>query len=428
MTESLQRGSLSESSSLPPLCLRKEDCCGCGACLSICPVAAISMSSDSEGFRYPVVDAQKCVGCRKCLSVCAFKRDGARPAAASAPDDGNTSRIVPPLVYGGRLKDRSALLASSSGGAFTALSEVFLQAGQGVACSHYDYETRRQVFSVVTSPAERDCARGSKYVQAFSENIFGEAERFLSANPEKRLLFVGMGCQAAAFAAFAELRGFRSRVSIVDIVCHGVASPGIWEEYAQTLERRLGGKTEFLTFKDKRKGWLSPTAMAAGNGKEIPIADYVALFYSRKILRPSCHVCPYAALDRPSDITIGDFWGIHKRLPARYDKAGTSLFLVHTEEGEKLFSAAQKALEWFPSDLRSCRQPNLGKPTAPSCSRSRFWKEHRQKGFGYVLRKYGVPSLKTRFRKRIRGLAKCLLSLLAARPGRHSSSKASVHR
>lgn len=58
---------------LPELYLARENCCGCTACFAICPVDAILMRPDEEGFLYPVVDAMKCVRCYRCVSVCAFK-------------------------------------------------------------------------------------------------------------------------------------------------------------------------------------------------------------------------------------------------------------------------------------------------------------------------------------------------------------------
>lgn len=58
---------------LPDIYIKREECCGCTACWAICPVNAIEMRTDEEGFLYPVVDAAKCIRCYKCLSVCAFK-------------------------------------------------------------------------------------------------------------------------------------------------------------------------------------------------------------------------------------------------------------------------------------------------------------------------------------------------------------------
>ena len=53
----------------------REDCCGCGACMFICPVGAITMVPDEEGFDYPAVDTAKCVACKNCITICAFKAD-----------------------------------------------------------------------------------------------------------------------------------------------------------------------------------------------------------------------------------------------------------------------------------------------------------------------------------------------------------------
>ena len=60
---------------LPELYSDKENCCGCSACYAACPVSAIEMKADTEGFLYPVIDENKCIKCKKCLSVCAFKMD-----------------------------------------------------------------------------------------------------------------------------------------------------------------------------------------------------------------------------------------------------------------------------------------------------------------------------------------------------------------
>lgn len=51
----------------------KFECCGCSACYSICPVNAINMVQDEEGFLYPLIFDDKCIRCKACVSVCVFK-------------------------------------------------------------------------------------------------------------------------------------------------------------------------------------------------------------------------------------------------------------------------------------------------------------------------------------------------------------------
>ncbi|MCD7843249.1 MAG: 4Fe-4S dicluster domain-containing protein [Clostridiales bacterium] len=59
---------------LPELYTQREDCCGCTACYAICPVHAIIMRPDEEGFDYPVVTSSVCIRCYKCVNVCPIKQ------------------------------------------------------------------------------------------------------------------------------------------------------------------------------------------------------------------------------------------------------------------------------------------------------------------------------------------------------------------
>ena len=388
---------------VPQLFCDREDCSGCTACMNICPVNAISMEPDREGFLYPVIDADKCVHCRRCVRVCPFKED--RFGENNRAEDAlSTVR-----VYAGRLRDQEQLLRSSSGGAFTALSDLFLKEGGAVICSTYDYEEHRVYFALMTDPADRDRARGSKYVQSSPAAVFKQAEMWLIENADKSLLFVGVGCQTAGMISYAKAKGFRDRVTAVDIICHGAMSPGLWKDYMDLLESKHG-KADFITFKDKRNGWKAPVAAATAGGREVSLKDYVHIFYSRMALRPSCHKCPWAAVDRGSDLTIGDFWGIEKALPSFYSEEGVSLFLIHTEKGQLLFERAKEAMITAESNREDCLQPNLVRPTPVSDKRQLFWRDYEKRGIGYIVRRYGKDPLprivKRKTMKALRSLSK----------------------
>lgn len=132
-------------------------------------------------------------------------------------------------VYALRLKDKKELDKSSSGGAFTAISDIFLSLGDAVVSAIYNYETNQNEFVLYTKKKDRDKARGSKYMQAYPLNSFREAEQWIKAN-DKKLLFVGTGCQADGFRIYAEQKGFRDNTTIVGIICHGTPSPKIWKD------------------------------------------------------------------------------------------------------------------------------------------------------------------------------------------------------
>ena len=222
--------------------------------------------------------------------------------------------LIDTIVYAGRLKDKSALMSSSSGGAFTALSDAFLKSRDAVVAAVYNYENHTVEFQMILDEKQRERAKGSKYMQSKPGDIYQEAYYWLMDNPKKELLFVGMGCQSDGFRKFSEIKGIRDRVYIVDIICHGSPSPKLWREYAESIQKK-DGRITYLTFKDKRNGWKSPTAYVKVNGSERPLKDYVKVFYNRCALRPSCYECPYATTERKTDMTIGDFWHIEETIP-----------------------------------------------------------------------------------------------------------------
>lgn len=308
--------------------------------------------------------------------------------------------LIDTIVYAGRLKDKSALMSSSSGGAFTALSDAFLKCGDAVVAAVYNYENHTVEFQMILDEKQRERAKGSKYMQSKPGDIYQEAYHWLMDNPKKELLFVGMGCQSDGFRKFSEIKGIRDRVYIVDIICHGSPSPKLWREYAESIQKK-DGRITYLTFKDKRNGWKSPTAYVKVNGSERPLKDYVKVFYNRCALRPSCYECPYATTERKTDMTIGDFWHIEETIPDFYDPNGNSLFLIHTDRGEELFEKVRDNLDYRLSNTAQCWQANLEAPTQKSEQRDVFWNDYQKKGIDFVIKKYGTVPMKTKVKNKL---------------------------
>lgn len=309
-------------------------------------------------------------------------------------------QLIDTVVYAGRLKDKNALKKSSSGGAFTVISDFFLNNSDAIVASVYNYKEHKTEFCFIRTKKDRDAALGSKYMQSNPGQIYKAAEEYLKNNPKKILLFVGMGCQTDGFRKFAEIKGLRERVWLVDIICHGSPSPKLWREYAQSIVRKHGDIT-YLTFKDKRNGWKTPTAFVAINGNEHPIKDYVNVFYSSCSLRPSCYECPYATTERKTDITIGDFWHIEQTIPDFYSENGNSLFLIHTRRGMELFDKIKDNLEYRISNVKQCWQANLEAPTRRPESREAFWNDYSEKGIGFIMKKYGVVPIQRKIKNKL---------------------------
>lgn len=307
-------------------------------------------------------------------------------------------------VYAVRLRNIQKLKESSSGGMFTALSDCILRRGGVIVCSLYNYATNELEFRLVGNVGERDKARGSKYIQSNVNNIFYIVEKWVRTHPNKELLFVGTGCQAAAFRKFVQLKKFEEHVYIVDLICQGVASPIIWKEYVKFQETKHQGRVEYLTFKDKRFSWRSPISIIKIKNQEIMIPDIVKIINSKYVYRPSCYKCPYARVNRVSDITIGDFWGIEKRIPDFYSPYGNSVVLIHTRKGKILFDELKEAVIYTHSSIKDCIQPQLVRAVSKPQNRTEFWDDYKNLGIKNVMHKYGQIGLLSIFKLRAKSL------------------------
>ena len=200
----------------------------------------------------------------------------------------------------------------------------------------------------------------------------------------------------------------RDRVVLVDLICHGAASSNLWKNYISKIESEKGSSISYVTFKNKRNGWESPSVFAIIDGKEISIKSYADWFYMGWSLRESCYKCPYTRIDRRSDITIGDYWGIQNVMPEFYDRMGISLVIVHTESGRKLFDNVSPAIDYQLSNRRECLQPRLISPQRRPNDRDLFWSDMQEKGMDYCIEKY-VEHDDVSIKKKIK---KCLKRLL----------------
>lgn len=362
----------------PNICGKKEECCGCTACATVCPRQAITFEYDDEGFLYPQVDYVNCVGCLKCEDVCAFKNN----METSISVNGKVK------VFATKAKDKKVVASSSSGGMFTVLSDVFLDRGDIVVACKYSYETDSVVPSIITDKKSRDEARGSKYIQAELGNSYRVLIDLLKKNVEKKAIVFGTGCQIAGLDLVLKSLKLRNRVILVDLICHGATSSNLWKNYIHKIERMQGDSISYITFKDKRNGWEAPSTYVMADGNEISIKPYSDWFYMGLSLRESCYKCPYTQIDRNSDITIGDYWGIQNSLPQFYDRMGVSLVIIHTEAGMELFDDASYAMDYQMSNRKSCVQPRLVSPPLRPKNRTLFWNDMQEKGLDYCIDNY----------------------------------------
>lgn len=371
----------------------KYECCGCTACASICPHDAIHMVPDSLGFKYPVVDADKCTECGLCVKTCAFH-----------PDYDTTENLDTPETFGARHKDSEELMSSRSGGVFASIYDWILSQNgvvYGVGFSGHFVVTHKRA----TTKSQCKEFKGSKYVQSDLDGIFRLAKEDLKSG--RIVLFSGTPCQIAGLKSFVGKK-YRENLYLVDIICHGVPSPYVWRDYLDYLEKREKKEITSLNFRDKKKfGWAyHMESFCFKDGSHLYEHTYTYTFYKHIMFRQSCAECPYCNLKRPSDLTLGDFWGWEKTDPQfNLDDRGCSLILCNTPKGESLFNKVSNTLDVRTANLKDCMQAHLKNPSSLHPKWMEFEKDYSEYGFGYILNKYCRETRKELLRREV-GVAK----------------------
>lgn len=322
---------------------RKEDCCGCYACESVCPTRCISMREDSEGFFYPETDVTKCIDCHLCEKVCPVINS---PARTSSTRPLSKDFLEEPPVFAAQCASDELRMASASGGAFTLLAERTIKNGGVVFGSRWN-DDFTEAFHDFTETIEGLAAfRGSKYLQSRIGDTFRRAQEFLRAGRE--VMFTGTPCQIAGLKR--ALRRDYPNLLAVDIACHSTPSPKVWKAFFTDLRERnqLERITNVLFRKkvfDRKSGrWNSAilsVETTGGAAYSAPLygTPYGKGFGNGLFGRPSCHECPSKDRTSGSDITIGDFWGVEKYYPDLKSNEGLSVVICNTERGKLAFES-----------------------------------------------------------------------------------------
>ena len=397
---------------MPKIADLADACCGCGACAAKCPKSCISMDADGCGFLRPTVDAAVCVGCGGCDAVC--------PALNQRPKDDAAS------VFWAKSLDEGERLVSSSGGVFALLAHEVLAAGGLVCGAAWEPGCKGVRHVLVEAEDGLDAVMRSKYVQSrIGREVYEGMRDTLRAG--RRVLFAGTACQVAGVRAYLGKLADSDEFLAVDVICHGVPSPLLWEKWAIWRERRAGAPLRGVNMRSKTTGWLSYSASyayahdAEKDGRAVCDGSvfgddwYFKAFLSNASLRSSCFRCP-AKRSCGSDITLGDFWGIQAAHPEVGCEGGVSAVLCNTAKGVSAIDAVKPRVEWGVSTLEKVLpgNPSLVRSVAPYGKRSEFLGDlGGGMGIDELMAKYDFkPSLKERVRGKLGGVKRRLKGLL----------------
>lgn len=371
-----------------------DRCSGCFACYSSCPQNAVTMQLNEHGFYVPLIDRNLCSECEICASFC--------PVITHNKDQGGT---VFPKAFASWSLDDQTRLQSSSGGIFSELAAYVLnQDGAIFACVWGEGLLPRH--SEINDLAGLTSARGSKYVQSHVGRTYVRA---VELSKEKEILFVGTPCQAAAMRRFIS-KDNAHRILIADLVCHGTASIRVFHSYLNFLF--AGEKAQQVNFRNKAKGWRNYrfTALSETGRKysqEHRFDPFFAGYLQNLYLNRICYTCPFCALPKSGDLTLGDYWGVPEEL---LDEKGVSVVLASTEKGENILNILKHSarIELIPVDFKQtveCNSRMVNGNMEIPLSRELILNDLVQEvGFQTLLKYIHVPSRSRRFAGRIKGM------------------------
>lgn len=379
-----------------------QECTGCGACKNICPVEAITMEHDRQGFYKPFVDEAKCVNCKRCGSVC--PKLGAEELKQCVRKS-----------YAAINRSEFLLKESASGGMYPALAKAFMEKGTRVFAAVYQENFSVEIQEIETIEDLRQGC-GSKYVQSQTGDSFRQVESILKAGGS--VLYFGLPCQIAGLNKFLERK--YDDLYTVDLVCHGVPSEGLFFHYINYMNKKLGSDIVEINHRYKKDKFEKIVAITlrikTADGREI-VKDsaedpYLLAFRTGISIGDHCTNCSFSSTKRVSDLTIGDFLCLGTISQFKEDiSKGVSMLLVNSQKGEKMLQEVKNSIFIEERELKECLvfNTNLWKATRKHPQYEEFYKAVYHEDFSRVRKKYLDTNLKNVLTREIRKLVRKLV-------------------
>ncbi|MGR6836811.1 Coenzyme F420 hydrogenase/dehydrogenase, beta subunit C-terminal domain [Syntrophomonas erecta] len=358
----------------------KSKCCGCRACESICPVGAISMHEDMEGFVYPHVNMQICIDCDLCEKVCPFINL-----------ETNQQSKYAEACYS---KDAVIRNNASSGGVFELLARDIIADNGVVFGAAFDKQLTLKHMDV-DNLLDLNKLCKSKYIQSDTNGTFAKVKEFLLE--DKKVMFVGTPCQVSGLKNY--LGKPFDHLLTVDFICHGVPSDKMFKSYKEAEEKIRGAKMVSFSFRVKDGKVKHINGYSYTMNKDGKLKEYKGMFFDNPfyfgfkkslILRSSCYSCLYCTPERVSDITLADFWGIEDYLSHIDFNKGVSMVLVNSNKGQFAMNKLRESIDSYQFGIDVAIKCNhcLSSPTELPKNREKLMQDYQNMPFNEFAKRH----------------------------------------
>jgi len=298
-------------------------------------------------------------------------------------------------------KDYDVWKKSSSGGAFTAISDIWFDdfGDMAVVYGCALDENLCAVHIRAESREERNLCRGSKYIQSNISSAFADVANDLSAG--KFVLFSGTPCQISAIKKFLDFKNIPiENLLTVDVICHGVGSNRFFKDYISYFENKYNSKAVSCSFRAKsRPGKIQDMEITFANSKKYnaPSTKYdwfYSAYIKSLILRPSCFSCHFSKVERVSDITVADNWGNGES----YKSMSKSLVLANTDLGLSIIKKSFIYSDYKEIDFSNIHQPHLHSPCKKPADYDEFCELYKNSDFLTIQKYLGNNTFRGKFK------------------------------
>ena len=325
------------------------------------------MRPNRFGALLPVINPDACVGCGRCQQVCPVINVSHKPNKANK-------------CYAAWTTDNTLLENAASAGVVTALGHHIIQNGGAVFGTLF--KNKQLIFACATTVDELLKFQGSRYVQAYVGNTFQLVEQRLRDG--QKVMFTGTPCQVHGLRQY--LGKEYDNLLAVDLVCHGVSSNIMLNEY---LAEHGIDNYDNLVFRGHSGMSIVVTRQDSVVYKKYKILDLFYTTYLRGLIsRENCYTCPYASLERYGDITVGDFWGLEKT-PDLPNIPFISLVLANTVRGERCLDECADSIGRVerPVEMATRKNRQLSHPCNRHQDRDTFLSHYPQLGLIKSIKK-----------------------------------------
>lgn len=350
---------------------KNNNCTACSACYNICPKKCIKMIENEEGILVPSIDEVKCINCNLCIKTC--------------PENNIIDFYNPLKVYAAWSLDEKTRKNSSSGGIAYEIYKYVIENG-GVAFGTKFNEKMELKHTMATTLEQVKEFCGSKYVQSYIGKCYLDVKKCLKLN--KKVVFVGTPCQISGLKSFLKETDTKNLL-MIDLVCHGVPPQKYLKQYIDYLH--IDEKVDDISFRG-RNNWNftayceNEIVYKKHNKEDL----YYRAFLEGLFYRENCYNCRYARKERVGDITLGDFWGLGKKVKFHYPiEDGVSLILANTDKGQKIIKKLNKKIFMEERTIEEAVEGNaqLKQPSKKHKNTEKFKQIYIEHGFNIALEK-----------------------------------------